>query len=190
MTYGLKVFAGNNILQIDSDRASSYGLVTTFAGTASTLSFSVANTLVFANRSSNGYIYPAWNSANTSVTFYDDLDNVIDVNCILAKPGNGVSGDVGTRTYGLQILASNGTTVVFDSRAFSNAGFAPIKILTAGSISATNKVITTGLSHYVCMNPFWKVGNNKGGIVRSSTNISATYSSNSWFDIIVAEKIT
>lgn len=194
MTYGLKVYAGNNILQIDSDRTSAYGLITTSSGVASSLSFDTANTLVFANPGATGYLFPQWNVNKTSVTFKNNLNQTTNAQYILAKPGDVVSGDVGTRTYGLQILATNGTTVVFDSRAFANAGFAPVKVISAGSISPSNTVITTNVNYYVCMNPFWYTGNvtTSGGIYRGASNIviSSYFQSNAWFDIIVVEKLT
>lgn len=190
MSYGLEAIAGNNILQLSSDRTSAYGMITTSSGVASTLTFDTPNTMVFAtNETSNSYILPDWNAAGTSVTFKNTAGTTINANYLLVKPGNSVAAEV-SGNYGLQILAPNGTTVIFDSRAFTNAGFSPVKILTAGSISPTNTTITTNRNHYVCMNPFWYVNTSVyGGIYVTSTGITATYPSNSWFDILLAEKI-
>lgn len=191
MAYGLKIIAGNDILQIDSERANAFGMITTSSGVASSLSFATPNTMVFAtNETSTSYILPQWNAAKTSVTFKNTAGTTINVNYLLVKPGNGVSGDT-SGTYGLQILASNGTTVVFDSRAFTNAGFAPIDIITAGSISSTNKTITTNRNHYVCMNPFYYLSTSSySGIYVTSSGITTTASGNAAYDILVAEKLT
>ena len=192
MAYGLKILGGNSILQLDSDRTNTYGLIVTASGAASSLTLpSGYNTLVFIQLPSSGAVrYPDWNATYTSVTFRNGSGTATSTNYILAKPGNQVASDV-SGTYGLKVLASNGTTVIFDSRAFTNAGFAPTKVITAGTLSSTNKTITTDSSLYVCINWGWWVNSSvRGGIENSSGTIRSTVGSNASYDILVAEKLT
>lgn len=152
MSYGLRVYAGNNILQIDSN-VSMVGMVgsATGAGTSATI---IDGSLLFVNYapgSGNSMLISAVPSAASSVviggvtysrttyTFkgYDFGEGThyssITCNYMVVTPTKRTTGD--SSSYGLVVYDGTGTAasdIVFDSRTMGNFGFKLTEFLIPG----------------------------------------------------------
>lgn len=169
MSYGLKVLGGNNILQINSDLGlSGFHVVQSTAANNTTLpSYSE---LIFVRKQTDQVnICLQKNYTNQTVNFRrGDTGALITVDFIKARIGTELSNLTGS--YGLRILRSNGTTVVFDSRAFVDTGITVIDSKAAFSLNSGSRVITSDRSNYVLMNWSYYINtSNFSGMTSNST---------------------
>jgi len=194
MTYGLKVFGGNNILQIDSDLGMK-GLQVVEANTASFLSgLPLYSDLIFMKKApSTSYICLERNYSTGAANFkVGNTGSLISVNYVVCRTSTDVTT---TGNYGLQVF--NPSVVAFDSRGFTaNNGITIVDNVTARSLT-NGGLITSDLTQYVLMNwTYFTNTNNFAGVsvdsggYRFGRRVNGSYTGTNTSEIPLAEIFT
>lgn len=152
MSYGLQVFGGNGLLQIDSDVVGMSGYGLKEQNTLSSVSYSFGD-LIFVQKNVLGsaeYCFPDW--LGNTVVFKDGTGAQVTMNYIVigVMSGNSLSSD--GSSYGLQVLDSAGNTA-FDSRKIGT-GVAlptPTRYIPSGTL-VSGGTIANGSTEWVCIN--------------------------------------
>ena len=150
MTYGLKVFAGNNIIQVDSD-LSVKGLQVVQSATGSSLSsLPLYTDLVFMKRAPTASYICLERNYGTGVANFriGSTGALINVDYIVCRASTdaSISG-----TYGLKVFNPSGV-VSFESRGFTaNNGVAIVNNVVSRSLT-NGSLISDDLTQYVLMN--------------------------------------
>lgn len=175
MTYGLKVFAANDILLIDST-LSNVGLQIVDSGSTSTFTDLDYQDLIFIRPTaviSDLCLVRTYTSGGSASLRRASTGALVAANFIRCRRSTnlvagGTSALVGD--YGLQVLNASGD-VAFDSRAFhnNNIGLSVVGFVGQRTTTSANRLITSNLNHYVLMNWSYRASSSYwGGIERNT----------------------